>query len=485
MRKLVVSLLIALLVIGSASAAKIKPLKKVLRVAKQVHFELIGLVADDWDAPAPKPVPPKPVPVPPKPVPVPPKPVPVPPKPVPVPPKPVPEPNIDWRWVFELYWGTPIPTDLKINDGLRRLLHILLQLLNAGRRIWLQVDETGLIHIIENPDRGCGWHITLTRTGKTSPVQLRVLLALWKWLSGLSSKDFKPYKLVNSSDKLIAVYNPNQWLIDLRDLLKRGKVVIIFIGIDGRVTVKENGSSKTPYYTFAFDKKNPISVNIYNIVFSLVKRQPDIYRYDVEQVVLTDRAVWYLDLVKWINQGYIVDIEIDANGFILIKNKTKGPKGSWRLVNKVDSLSKTSVQYIIWLYFQNFVTTHRTIKETWITTTTTETITNVIKITDPQQFLTTLLKLMNQKKQVTISIDATGSIGLAENAKREGTEAWFDLVYSTKSVNQSQKDTYDSLFELLRSRKDIIKFHKNKGLKFNATVITTETITKVVKKKAN
>ena len=497
--------------------------------------------------------------------------------------------SLTWRWTFALGLATPVPTDLRIADDQVRFLHIVKQLLDGGRRLYIQVLNNGQLSIKEffeaKPDERAHIYIIGTSGAQTSDQLVRIVS-----IFQLLSAQFKNRRIQVGLGQEFedADFDPLEWLQVVKRLFKQGKSVLILISSTGSVSAKENTSVDGewgPTFTIINNGKEKFHFEIVRRITEIIEQDEDISVYTTGQQLFSDKAKWYLELLallkqnrqveisvsvtgeiiiraswrqtgkpgiriltqlknlkqstiqwtilsrltRWFSSSKVieiyrkqsapvtpstqvfseksywytillrllkehkqVDISVDEDGDIqVIESKTQTGKAGYRFITDISKISnRQSAQYLVLFRLNNFITSRQKQLEEYITVTTTTVTTTTKQISGVEAFLNSLAALIAAKKQFTITISSEGQYHVAENAKRVGSEAFFEVVYETKTASSVQEAAWERLYDALKTRKDVIKFDKTKQETvdpFNAIIktTTTQTVTTTVKKGTN
>lgn len=493
---------------------------------------------------------------------------------------------LTWRWTFALGLATPVPTDLKIADDQARFLNIVKQLLDGGRRLYIQVLNNGQLSIKEffesKPEERAHVYIIGTSGPQTSDQLVRIV-SIYQLLSA----QFKNRRIQVGLGQEFedADFDPLAWLQVVKTLFKQGKSVLIVISATGSVSVKENTSAAGewgPTFTIVNNGKEKFHLEIVRRITEIIEQDEDISVYTTGQEQFSDKAKWYLELLALLKQNKQVEISVSATGEIIVRaswrqtgkpgiriltqiknvkqnsiqwsvltrltrwfssskvieiyrkqsapvtpstqvfseksywytvlvrllkeqkqvdisvdedgdiqvieSKTQTGKGGYRFITDISKITnKQSPQYLVLFRLNNFITAHQKQLEEYITVTTTTVTTTTKQVSGVEAFLNSLAALIAANKQFTISISSEGLYHVSENAKRVGSEAFFEVVYETKTASSVQEAAWERLYDALNTRKDIIKFDRTKKQvvdPFNAVIktTTTQTVTTTVKK---
>ena len=493
---------------------------------------------------------------------------------------------LSWRWSFALGLATPVPAELKIADDQVRFVHIVKQLLESSRRLYIQVLNNGQLSIREfyeaNADARAHIYIIGTKGTQTSDQLVRIV-SIYQLLAAQFSNRRIEVGLGQTFED--AEVDPLAWLQVVRTLFKQRKSVLITITVNGVVLAKENASGAGewgPTFTIVNQGSQSIHKQIFKRITEIIEQDEDISVYTAGQDQFSDQAQWYLQLLALLKQNKQVDVSVSETGQILVRvswrqtgkpgiriitqtkhvkqssiqwtvltrltqwysssktlevyrkqsapatpstqvisekafwyltlvrllkeqrqvdilvdedgeiqvieSKTQTGKAGYRFITDISKITnKQSAQYLILFRLNSFITTHQKQLEEYITVTTTTVTTTTKQISGAEAFLNSLAALIKDKKQFTISISTEGQYHVVENEKRVGTEAFFEVIYATKTATKVQEAAWERLYEALKTRSDIIKFDRTKKEvvdPFNAVIktTTTQTVTTTVKK---
>lgn len=495
--------------------------------------------------------------------------------------------SLSWRWSFSLGLATPVPGDLKIANDQVRFLNIVKQLLEGGRRLYIQVLNNGQISFKEffEAKASEGAHIYIIGTsGAQTSDQLVRIVSIYQLLSA----QLKTYRIQVGLGQTFedAEVDPLAWLQTLKVLFKQGKSVTIYISITGVVTVKESTSASGewgPTFTIVNSGKEKFHLEIFRRITEIVEKDEEISVYTSGQDLFSEKAKWYIELLALLKQNKLVEISVSANGQIVVRtswrqtgkpgiriitqtkhvqqssvqwiiltrltrwystskvievyrkqtapatpstqvfseksfwyitflrllkekkqvelfvdedgdiqvieSKTQTGKAGYKFITDITKITnKQSAQYLILFRLNTFITAHQKQIEEYITVTTTTVTTTTQQVSGVEAFLNSLAAMITGKKQFTISISSEGQYHVVENAKRVGTEAFFEVIYETKTSTKIQEAAWARLYEALNTRKDIIKYDRTKKEvddPFNAVIKTTQTVTTTTTKRAN
>jgi hypothetical protein len=418
------------------------------------------------------------------------------------------------------------------SDQLVRIVSIY-QLLSAqfpNRRI-----EVGLGQTFEDADEDpLEWLIvlkTLFKQGKSAVITILVNgKVVVKEDSGAAGQWGPSFKIINNGkekfhidifrritqiieeDEDISVYTIGEdqfsdkakWYVDLLALLKQNKQVDISVTVTGQIVVRASWrQTGKPGIRIITDSRRVQKSSIQWRVLSKLtwwfnsSKVIEVYRKQSTPVtpsiqVFSEKGFWYITLLKLLKEKKQVDISVDEDGDIqVIESKTQTGKGGYRIITDISKISnKQSAQYLILFRLTNFISTHQKQIDEYITVTTTTVTTTTKQISGVEAFLNSLAVLIAAKKQFTISITEEGQYHVIENSTKVGSDAFFEVVYSTKNASSAQKAAWERLYDALETRKDIIKFDRTKKVvddPFNAIIktTTTQTVTTTVKKGSN
>jgi hypothetical protein len=292
-----------------------------------------------------------------------------------------------------------------------------------------------------------------------------------------------------------------QWFVTLLGWLNKNRQVNIWVNWRGQIIVKQ--SWRQPGFAGWRISTNLNSVpktrvQQYNILLRLntwlaENRSLQKFTNKPEPVtpstqVFTVNAHWYITLVQLLKQNKQVEIEVDEDGFLDVReSKTQTGKAGYIILTDIKKITDVnSPQYQIVFNLQNFIKTQKTTLDQYITVTTTTTTTTTNQVGGAEAFLNALAKLIAEKRQFTITIRGDNTYDVQENQKKVGTESFFVVVFSTATPTAAQKDAHARLYKSLNTRPNIIKFDRSQKQDdpFNAVIKTTSTVTttKTVKK---
>ena len=480
MKTQVVCIAILLLTISNASIAAKVSLKKIKmttvhkHLAPPAHFELLGLVPlsePESDTSEPKPQP----------------------KPKP---QPQPQPDqIHFIWTLDLGVLEKTP-----NGDEAAIFAFLESLLKKGRKFYLIVDENGRIKIRENFERAKGTaDITITGvTPRVTPKQISVIQALYNHLTARPA--LKKYTIVMDFSAISKAKDPNQWLIDLRDLIKKGKSGIIDIDAQGAIKVREdkNAGSSKQQITWIINilSATTSAKNSQKLVIDFLNQQKDLAKYNYDETKFSTSASWYIELLKYIKAKKPVDLEVDELGKIIIRpgKQTNGGKFTWSIVNILSKIKdKDSVQYQTLLKLIAFIKTNKPISSTFTTVTTTTTttteevptpITNS-QITGLKPFIDKLESLLKAGNEAFIKVDGKGTILMSVDPVRKGGKSFYRIIRDSPKPTVAQSSIIAVIEAAIKERKGLSAYLNTKlsqlppGKIVKTTSTTTVTTTTV------
>jgi hypothetical protein len=290
-------------------------------------------------------------------------------------------------------------------------------------------------------------------------------------------------------------YNPNAWINDLRGHLRAIRDVVITIYGNGQFCVTLNPQlrlgARVPTITFIWDNRVPDQVQTYNWLLNFLGADAEFSRFLPRQVNydvnFTEDSDWWVAFVNLLKRRRWVDIIVESDGQIIVQDSARQTgQAGYTLITNINTVQTNTPQYEVLFRLRNWLNTRQTQINQYTTVTTTTVSTSTNQVNGGEAFLNQLASLLKQNRQFTIVIDNKNTYQVNENKDRSGSIGFFTVVYSTATPTKDQKTAWTRLYELLKSRADIIKFDRTNAKQvdpFNAVISTSTTTTTTTTKK--
>lgn len=406
------------------------------------------------------------------------------------------------KWIWKYRWNFSYDGDSQYRhftspEGFIQILRIVF---NQGKKVWIWVereDELPVRQIYgdkptrESPD--------LSLDGPKVKYWLEhydQIDQLFKFLQA----NFPDKELVNkfpvpeNYQEVAAPQNPYDWIDGLRGIFKGGRNAILTIYKGGEFCITEDPKpvprGSRPTLTVVYDRRDRDHVQTYDWLFNYLQGERDFSRYlpdESAQYEFNEDSDWYVDLLDFLKQRKQVEIEVDEDGqvSVFLSRRQTGTPGYTILTNIRNIQNQRSPQYYALFNLLNFIESHKNIIQQYITVTTTTVTTNTAQVSGGEAFLNQLAALLAQNRQFTIIIDNNNTYQVNENRTKSGNSGFFTVQYSTSNPTKAQQTAWDNLYNLLKTRPNILKLDRTSkpvsdpfAAIITSTTVTTTTTTK-------
>ena len=290
-------------------------------------------------------------------------------------------------------------------------------------------------------------------------------------------------------------FNPNAWIDSLRGNLRGIRDAIITIYRNGQFCVTQNPQprlgARTPTITFIWDNADPDQVRTYDWLLSYLQGDSEFSRFLPRQAnfdyLFTEDSDWWVSFVNLLNRRKWVEIIVESDGQVVVQESARQTgQAGYTLITNLKNVKANTPQYEVLFKLRGFLDERQEQINQFTTVTTTSVTTTTNQLNGGEAFLNQLSSLLKQNRQFTIVVDNKSTYQVNENRDRSGSTGFFKVIYSTASPTKDQQAAWSRLYQLLKSRTDIIKFDKTNEQKvdpFNAVISTTTTTTVQTTKK--
>ncbi len=380
------------------------------------------------------------------------------------------------------------------------LINGLRHVLSLGWKMNLWIDANLNVNIARTHDKaGTEPHVLFfcpksAKLRKLGPKTLAFYQFIAANLQGYTTSDICERDQIEPAQP---AYDPNAWVNSLRGHLRGFRDAIITIYRNGQFCVTQNPQprlgARTPTITFIWDNTDADQTQTYDWLLSYLQGDADFARFLPRQesfeYLFTEDSNWWVTLINILKRKRWAEVIVESDGQIVVQESSRQTgQAGYTLVTNIKTVKAQTPQYEVLFRLTSFLDSHRSqINQYTVVTTTTVTTTN--QLNGGEAFLNQLSSLLKQNRQFTIVIDNKNTYQVNENKDRSGSTGFFKVTYSTASPTKEQQAAWRVLYDLLKSRADIIKFDRTSTAKadpFNAVISTSTTTTvKTTKKVVN
>ena len=398
--------------------------------------------------------------------------------------------NYGWRWDWQLSFGAAIPDEIPQASKIDNFIFGLLSFLKKGERLILQVSANGAISVRLNPDTSAGVpHILIVPNGNANQALKNTIDQLEDELN--DSTDLESYS-IKTDYSLTASwgrFNNLEWFAQLQALYKQKKAAGIYISKSGDIEVREDKTGAPGTYLIYYDRSSDDQSLIFEAIQDHLKRN----RLDGTsrlEVAVSPKASWYLELLRLLKAGKQVEIDIDANGNIVVREAAAKKGGNpWFFSKGLLELEveDDSVRALLYKKLQDFLLEEEDLQQ-YTTTTVVTTIEKPIssQTLGEQKWLDSLEQKVKTATDVFIIIDSDAKITLREdpNDNKDGVGT-ITLVFTTADRSEEQIAAYQRIQRLLNTRPHLKKsvFESSKVFEKKDTITVSTTTTSTIPKK--